>query len=182
MFFKKPIFLVLDIEQSCWNKNEQPLDEIVEIIEFGWSLLNVETWQVGEPQSIVIKPQNSKISEYCTNLTGITRKEARSGIIWQHAAKYLIKEGIKQYPVLMWGDDNIDILNNCKLYDTEIPISESTINLGMLYSMLHHDRSMGLKEAMLLENVSYEEDKPFHRAGNDAYYTAKVALEVFKRI
>lgn len=69
-----PNVLVIDVESTCWEPPEvQPKNEISEIIEIGIAVVNIKSLQIIENESVIIRPQKSKVSKFCTKLTTLTQ-------------------------------------------------------------------------------------------------------------
>jgi len=65
--------LILDFEATC-DKKKQPKPQ--EIIEFPTLLYNIEKRQIEQTFHYYIKPDvNDQLTEFCTNLTGITQDQ-----------------------------------------------------------------------------------------------------------
>jgi inhibitor of KinA sporulation pathway (predicted exonuclease) len=63
--------LVIDVESTCWQ-GKAPTGQVSEISEIGICPVEVAASQRLEKSSILIKPQRSKISAFCTELTTLT--------------------------------------------------------------------------------------------------------------
>jgi inhibitor of KinA sporulation pathway (predicted exonuclease) len=63
--------LVVDLEATCWN-GPIPEGMVNEIIEIGVCLLDVNTGEITDNRGIIVKPEHSVVSEFCTELTTIT--------------------------------------------------------------------------------------------------------------
>src|SRR5689334_627718 len=83
--------LVVDIESTCWE-GKPPEGEVSEIIEIGITLLDVATGDRHDKRSILVKPERSKISPFCTGLTTLTQAQVDTGIPFAEACRILVKE------------------------------------------------------------------------------------------
>ncbi len=63
--------LVVDVEATCWRGPNPPGME-TDIIEIGIALLNVKKGTITDNRSILVIPERSEISDFCTELTSIT--------------------------------------------------------------------------------------------------------------
>jgi len=70
---------VVDVEATCWE-GEPPAGQHSEIIEIGIVVLNLETLERTGKRSVMVRPEHSEVSAFCTRLTGITPEEAASGV------------------------------------------------------------------------------------------------------
>lgn len=90
--------IVVDIECTCWRESQT--DNIGEIIEIGISPIDTKSGTVLESRSIIVKPEHSDVSEYCTRLTTLTQEDVDSGISFKDACDILVNEyNSKKY---MW--------------------------------------------------------------------------------
>lgn len=173
--------LVVDLELSCWETEVPPPGETSEIIQIGWAWLLVGPLQVVDKASIMVKPQKSKISEFCTNLTGITPKMAKGGIPFDQACKFLMRKlGGRQRSWAAWGDDREALLKQCAESGAELPFSEAYMNAQLMTTlMLGSDKPrLALEQAMISFGISPVGE--IHRADNDAYDTAMVLSRVMR--
>ena len=70
---------VVDVEATCWETPEQQGDRPNEVIEIGICRLNMQTGIVTDVSSYVVTPQFTKISPFCTQLTGWTQEAVDQG-------------------------------------------------------------------------------------------------------
>ena len=66
------LILIVDVECTCWP-TEPPPGETSEIIEIGLALVDVPALQILQTGDIMVRPQRSKVSDYCTQLTTLTQ-------------------------------------------------------------------------------------------------------------
>jgi inhibitor of KinA sporulation pathway (predicted exonuclease) len=73
---------VLDFEANCNETRDDKINEIIEFpsVLYKWNLNNNNFIQISEYQDYVIPLFTKTITEYCTNLTGITQEQVDSGI------------------------------------------------------------------------------------------------------
>ena len=62
------VILVVDVESTCWD-GDPPPGQTSEIIEIGICPIDVGTLERVEKRSVLVKPVQSEISEFCTSLT-----------------------------------------------------------------------------------------------------------------
>jgi inhibitor of KinA sporulation pathway (predicted exonuclease) len=60
--------LIIDVEATCWDGANPPGMEN-DIIEVGVCLLNVQTGELSNSKGILVKPERSTVSSFCTELT-----------------------------------------------------------------------------------------------------------------
>jgi len=78
--------LVIDVESTCWEGNP-PEGQESEIIEIGVCTLGVASGERVERESILVKPQRSTVSSFCTRLTTLTQAQVETGISFNEACK-----------------------------------------------------------------------------------------------
>lgn len=143
--------LVVDIESTCW-KEHQP-DNISEIIEIGITPIDTNSGNILESRSIIIKPEHSEISEFCTRLTTITQEDLDSGISFKDACHILVDEyHSKNYA---WGSygyyDKKQFMAQCKRENIEYPFSKDHINVKTLFALKYSLRKhVGMTKALRL--------------------------------
>ena len=118
---KRDFMLVIDLEATCWEDKAYQ-DEHSEIIEIGVAHVNFVTGAI-KKKSYLIIPKNMDISDYCTQLTTITKELLlKEGVSFQKAVKQIKKD----FPTVNttwsgWGDD-VEMLNTeCKKNNVENP-------------------------------------------------------------
>lgn len=169
--------LVLDTELTCWENGIPPEGEVSEIIQVGWCWLNFPSLERTDRRSILVRPQRSRISEYCTNLTGITPKMAKSGIPFEHAMKHLIKQGTRSRAWAAWGRDINIFVEQCRNFSAEYPFSDEFVNVSTLASLfLGLPLRTSLEKAMEILGVTPEGRA--HTADSDAWNTAAILAKV----
>jgi inhibitor of KinA sporulation pathway (predicted exonuclease) len=60
--------VVVDVESTCWEGQPPPGEES-EIVEIGVCLVDVATGVRSERRSILVRPERSHVSPFCTQLT-----------------------------------------------------------------------------------------------------------------
>ena len=80
--------LVIDIESTCWPGDPPPGEES-EIIEIGICVVNIATLTREAPQSILVRPQRSSVSSFCSELTTLTQADVEQGVTLAEACRVL---------------------------------------------------------------------------------------------
>ena len=84
--------IVIDVEATCWN-TAPPQGMTNDIIEFGICLLDVHSGEISDNRGILVIPERSEISDFCTELTTITPEMIRNeGISFKEACSIIKKE------------------------------------------------------------------------------------------
>lgn len=68
------MYLVVDLEATCWETKEEQGNKPNEIIEIGIVKLD-EDFNVVKAEGYVVKPRFTKITPFCTKLTGWTQED-----------------------------------------------------------------------------------------------------------
>jgi len=172
---KKNKIIIIDIEATCWN-GKVPPGQVSEIIEFGICELNTNTGEISKNKGILVKPERSKVSPFCTELTTITQDLLdKEGITFKEACTLLREEyDPKQYVWASYGFYDLKMIKNqCKIRGIEYPLSQEHINVKELFSEVKGiSRKVGMKGALGMLNIPLE--GTHHRGVDDAKNIAKV--------
>src|ERR1700722_5925445 len=84
--------IVIDIESTCWDGGFPPRGETNDIIEIGLCPLEISSGRRLEKRSILVRPERSKVSNFCTELTTLTQEQVEGGIAFKDACKILEHE------------------------------------------------------------------------------------------
>lgn len=80
--------IVVDIEATCWE-GKVPSGMESDIIEIGICLLDIQCGAITANQAIMVKPERSEISTFCTALTTITSDMLKDAISFKEACALL---------------------------------------------------------------------------------------------
>ena len=75
---------VVDVEATCWA-GEPPAGQRNEIIEIGVCVLDLGSLERVEKRSLLVQPEHSEVSTFCTDLTGLTPEEVSTGLSFREA-------------------------------------------------------------------------------------------------
>lgn len=167
--------IVADIEATCWNGNP-PEGMVSDIIEIGICLLDVKTGEISGQRGILIKPERSTISEFCTELTTITPELIeQEGISYKEACKLVRTEYQSQSRA--WASygayDLKHLQRQCAELGVGYPFGPSHLNVKTLFSLkckMNHET--GMAGALGLLDIPLE--GTHHRGVDDANNIAKV--------
>jgi inhibitor of KinA sporulation pathway (predicted exonuclease) len=175
--------LVIDVESTCWEPPEVQGDkEISEIIEIGIAVVNIDSLKVIENNSIIIRPQRSKISKFCTKLTTLTQELVDQGTTYQSAMAFLRKNyNSENRTFISWGDYDRKMFDrNCKDYGVKYPFGPRHMNLKNSFTMLHGlDREPGMDQA--LDHLGMKLEGTHHRGNWDALNIANIFIHTLKK-
>ena len=177
---KRDIALVIDIESTCWDhKTPEGMDN--EIIEIGISGIDYKTKEVRLRETIVVKPEYSTISDFCTELTTLTQEYIdEHGISFAEACEILEKRYKSRDRIwFSWGEyDRKQFEKNCKKKGVRYPFGRTHLNAKPLFSFAYGiGRDLGV--GMALEHLGMEFEGTPHRGGDDAYNIARILKRTF---
>lgn len=178
-----PNVLVIDVESTCWEPPEQqPYNEISEIIEIGIAVVNIRTLLITKNDSIIIRPQRSNISKFCTKLTTLTQEYVNQGMTFQAAMAILKKDyDSENRTFVSWGDyDRKMFERNSKDYQVKYPFGPRHMNLKNSFTLLHGLGSEpGLDAA--LDHLGLPLEGTHHRGVDDAKNIAKILIHTLSK-
>jgi inhibitor of KinA sporulation pathway (predicted exonuclease) len=166
--------LVIDLEATCWEGNPPPGQES-EIIEIGLCPLDVSSGERLEQVSLLVKPEWSAISDYCTALTTLTADELASGVSLEAACEVLETQySSKERIWASYGDyDRRMLKHDCRMHNVEYPFGYGHINVKSLLAVAHGlKRELRLDEAMAY--LGFPLEGTHHRGGDDAWNIARI--------
>ena len=174
-------YIIIDLE---WN---QPVSYqsrvyreygdrlIFEMIQIGAAKLD-EQMKVVDTVSIPIRPTcYERIHPRIRRMTGLGEAELAEAPQFAEAMERFRAWCGEDYTLLTWGCDDISVLQqNLDFFGDKSPMPP-VCDAQKLFSDVHRLKERaGLKLAMELMQLQPEEEKPFHNAEFDAYYTALV--------
>ena len=170
--------VVVDVESTCWE-NAPPYDEVSEIIEVGVCLLDMQgvvDW-VQSPQGILVRPQHSRVSDYCTSLTTLTQGQLEmEGISFSAACQKLTLPPYlsRQRVWASYGDyDRRQFERTCQLYTIPYPFGPTHLNVKALFALRRGlSREVGLVEALAMSGFFFV--GTHHRGVDDAQNVARL--------
>lgn len=129
--------LIVDIEATCWD-SASPEGMENDIIEIGICLLDVNTGEISDNRGILVKPERSTISPFCTSLTTITQEMIdKEGISFKQACGMLRNEYQAQSrPRASFGGDDLkQFQKQCTATGIGYPFGPSHINVKTLFAL-----------------------------------------------
>jgi len=159
--------LVVDVEATCWE-GAPPPGETSEIIEIGVCELDVATGERLGKHSVLVRPERSSVSEFCTSLTTLTAGQVSSGITYVEACALLRKEFRSRDRVwASYGDYDRKQFERQGSY----PFGPRHVNVKTLFALSRAlPREVGLAEALELAGLPLE--GTHHRGDDDAWNIA----------
>lgn len=166
--------VVIDIEATCWN-GKPPSGQENEIIEIGICPLDIVSGQPLEKESILVKPEHSQVSKFCTKLTTLTQEQVDRGIPFQKACSILQKKyNTNQKVWASYGDyDRSQFEKQCQYRGIRYPFGKRHINVKTLFGVIHAlPKEVGMAAALELLNLPLE--GTHHRGHDDAWNIARI--------
>jgi inhibitor of KinA sporulation pathway (predicted exonuclease) len=167
--------LVVDIEATCWEtKNPEGMEN--DIIEIGICLLDIHTGEISDSKGILVKPERSTVSEFCTQLTTLTASQIEAGgISFKEACAIVRKEYQSQSrPWASFGAYDLrQFQKQCTAMNIGYPFGPSHINVKTLFALkkkLVHEQ--GMAGALAILDIPLE--GTHHRGVDDAKNIAKI--------
>lgn len=166
---------IVDVEATCWEGNP-PEGMESDIIEIGICLLDVNTGEITDNKGILIKPERSTISPFCTQLTTITPEMvAGEGISFKEGCSILKKQYLAQSRA--WasfgGYDAKQFQRQCAASGVGYPFSPSHVNVKTLFAL---KKKLSFEQGMAgaLELLDIPLEGTHHRGVDDAKNIAKI--------
>jgi inhibitor of KinA sporulation pathway (predicted exonuclease) len=175
MTIRRDKVLIVDVESTCWE-GKPPPGAISEIIEIGLCVFDMATQQPESKRSIFVRPTQSTISPFCTQLTSITPEMvAERGIYFGEACAILQAEYASQNRLwLSWGNyDRTMFTNQCAARGVPYPFSDRHCNLKVLFGDTRlGGRKAGMAGALKILNIPLE--GTHHRGDDDAWNIGRI--------
>lgn len=167
--------IVVDVESTCWQ-GAPPDGQESEIIQIGVCTLDVVSGEPIDKRSILVRPTQSKVSEFCTQLTGLTQKQINhDGVSFAQACRLIAHDYHARERVwASYGDyDRTQFMRQCDQRGVEYPFSPSHINVKTLFALVHAlPYEVGLARAADLLQIMLQGTP--HRGDDDAWNTARI--------
>ena len=170
--------VVVDVEATCW-RGQPPPGEDNEIIEIGVCLLDVANGERTDNASILVRPERSKVGDFCTELTTLTQDQVDGGIAFAEACETL-KERFKSNRRLWasYGDYDRQMFDRqCGQRGVPYPFGKGHVNVKSLLAVTCGLRKeMGLARA--LKRLALPLEGTHHRGDDDAWNIAAVLWRI----
>lgn len=173
--------VVIDLEATCWGTPEEAEVNTSEIIEIGVCILGALTGDVRNSNSLIVKPEVSTVSQFCTELTSITPEMVSNGISFEDAMSILKKEyGMRNKVVAGYGNYDQNMLaKECASKGVKSPLGPTYLNISAMATLkLKVNRRLSLKRTC--EGFDLPFEGQLHRGIDDAVMAAKVLWEIIK--
>ena len=187
--------VICDIESTCWEPIEsKPVNEESEIIEIGICILDLSKRNaalnnkklapygarlpLGElvsKRSIIVRPEYSRVSEFCTKLTTLTQADVDKGVSFKEACDVLRSEFKSQNRTwASYGDyDRKQFEKDCAKKNVKYPFGPRHINIKNLFAHVQGlPKEVGMPTAIKL--IHEQVEGTHHRGDDDAWNIAKI--------
>jgi inhibitor of KinA sporulation pathway (predicted exonuclease) len=173
--------IIVDLEATCWEGGPPPGQE-QEIIEIGACALETATGRRLRKRSILVRPERSTVSPFCTRLTTLTQEQVAEGVPFAEAVEILRQE--YQPAERTWasyGDfDRILLQRQCEQRGVGYPFGRTHLNVKNLLAIsLNLPNEVGLDRAVELCGLPLE--GTHHRGDDDAWNIAAVLGALLER-
>ena len=172
---------VIDVEATCW-KDMPPPGAVNEIIEIGVCVVDTVTWERVLKRSIMVRPQRSSVSAFCTELTGITQAQADAGLSFADACGVLRDElHADSREWASWGDyDRKQFERQCSAGRVAYPFSGRHTNAKVPFTAAFQLRKRpGMAQALQVAGLPLE--GRHHSGADDAWNIAALIIELARR-
>ena len=176
-------YIVMDLEwnQNPYGKNNYHPDIPFEIIEIGAIRVSEER-EILDSYQQVIRPRVYKKLHYkIQEITHFTNEELNHGQDFRKAIREFLEWCGDDYMFCTWGSmDLTELQKNMKHYGLEriLDFPLFYVDLQKMFSLRYDDGHMKRTLSSAVEYLEIQENKPFHRALGDAYYTARVMQDM----
>ena len=170
--------IVIDIEATCWE-HEPPPDQYAEIIEIGICSVNVASGERLAKESILVRPEHSQVSTFCTELTTLTQEQVEQGISFEAACQALREKYDTKHRVwASYGDyDRRLFEKQCQDHGIPYPFGPTHVNVKSLLALVFGlQREVGMMRA--LELLELPAEGTHHRGVDDAWNTGLIAARL----
>jgi inhibitor of KinA sporulation pathway (predicted exonuclease) len=180
---KTDCVIIVDIEATCWESDRvRPAGQESEIIEIGVCPLDLRTGQPLQAESILTRPERSRVSPFCERLTTLTQEMVDGGVSFAQACALLRERWQTQdRPWASYGAYDIKMFQGqCARQNIEYPFSPIHYNAktGASEALGLH-RRVGMAEALKIAGLRLE--GTHHRGGDDARNIARLLAELRRR-
>ncbi|AKL95312.1 exonuclease, Rnase T and DNA polymerase III [Clostridium aceticum] len=185
-------YIIFDLEFNSAFKIDRKTKKLIkgnanplcpqEIIEIGAVKANTKL-EIEDTFQTFVKPQlYTKLHPKVKKKTKITKEDLAEGLAFQSAMKLFTQWlGTDEVVMCSWGQDDINELRrNCDFFHIKTNWIKKHCDVQKIctgHLAMPRGEQVGLKRA--IEALQIDIDRDFHKALNDAIYTAKI-LKVLK--
>jgi inhibitor of KinA sporulation pathway (predicted exonuclease) len=174
--------LVVDIEATCWEGAVPPGQEN-EIIEIGLCVLDVASGERREKTSVLVRPERSEVSPFCTALTTLTPADVAAGLSFAEACARLKRHyAVRDRIWASYGEyDRQQFERQCRAWGVPYPFGARHLNVKTLFALVHAlPAEVGMAEALARQGLPLE--GTHHRGADDAWNIARLLAALLGRM
>jgi inhibitor of KinA sporulation pathway (predicted exonuclease) len=173
------IINVVDIEATCWEKHA-PMGQVSDIIEIGLTVTDLAAGERLAKHKILIRPMRSKVSEFCTELTGHTQADVDGGVSFADACQVLVTvHDAMTRPWASWGDyDRNQFLRQCGETDVPYPFGDVHVNAKSVFGTAYRKNRGGRGLVAALEAAGLPLEGRHHDGADDSWNIAALILHM----
>jgi len=163
--------VVIDAEMTCWDA-APPEGQENEIIEIGICVVDVASGDRLIRDRILVQPERSQVSPFCTALTTLTPEQVAGGVPFAEACRMLRERyDTRERVWASYGDyDRRQFEIQCLRRTVEYPFGPSHLNVkSLLATACGLPQDIGMRQAM--EALALPIEGTLHRGVDDAWNT-----------
>lgn len=169
---------VVDVEATCWP-GAVPAGESSEIIEIGVCVVDAGDWRRVARRRILVRPRRSRVSPFCTELTGLTQSDVDDGVEFADACALLrdeLRGRLRTWA--SWGEyDRRQFERQCAAGGAEYPFGSRHINVKERFAAAFGlRRGVGMSSA--LDRAGLPLEGRHHRGDDDAWNIGALVVEL----
>lgn len=168
---------VVDVEATCWPGRIAPPGQTAEIIEIGVCVVDLAAGTRVARARLLVRPTRSRVTAFCTGLTGLTPEEVAGGLSFAAACARLRREfASAARPWTSWGAFDRDLFTRqCRREGVAYPFPAAHTDAKAVFAAVHGLTHRPTRpEALSL--LGLPPDGAEHRASDDAWNAAALVL------
>ncbi|MET9088111.1 3'-5' exonuclease [Streptomyces sp. NPDC004237] len=176
---------VIDVEATCWD-GQPPPGSVNEIIEIGLTVVDVAARRRVSRHRVLVRPTRSTVSDFCTELTGLTQAEVERGVVFAEACRILVEEyEAGERPWTSWGEyDRRQFARQSQAdavaYPFGYPTERTHTNAKAVFAAAYGlRRKPAMDHALQIAGLPLE--GRHHRGEDDAWNIAALVLDLLDR-
>jgi inhibitor of KinA sporulation pathway (predicted exonuclease) len=176
-----PLLNVVDVEATCWA-GDPPPGESAEIIEIGLTVVDPIRRARLDRHRILVRPERSAVSEFCTELTGLTQADVDAGVSFAEACEILTAEhAAARRGWASWGDyDRRQFEHQCAATPAAYPFGLRHLDAKARFARAYRlPRPVGMAHALAMAGLPLE--GRHHRGDDDAWNISALVLHLIAR-
>jgi inhibitor of KinA sporulation pathway (predicted exonuclease) len=174
----EPLLNVVDVEATCWL-DAPPPGESSEIIEIGVCVVDTGDWRRLDRRRILVRPERSRVSDFCAELTGLSQADVDGGVDFATACS-LVRDELRGRIRIWasWGEyDRRQFERQCASGGIGYPFGDRHINVKERFAT-----AFGLRRGVGMERALSHAGLPLegrHHSGvDDAWNIGSIVVEL----